>query len=165
MTPAVLGAGCAHPENTAHCWTCPACRPDLLGERFGLIWVGGSFYPHPEDFTREAALQGVSRRIGAVPKGFKLGQTWALLAHRKAVKLADAPGVDAYGQLNWTKDGSAPGIFSAFKPERIELIVRESELTDELRADLRSRQITPVAVPDDDLDHQGSVFDQPEARV
>lgn len=64
---------------------CPLCmRPDSIG-RAGLLWIGERFYKTPEDFIREANELGVSRRISAVPRGFKVGETWILLAHPKAI--------------------------------------------------------------------------------
>ena len=66
------------------CPTCPIGSPPP--GKHGLLWIGESFYKTPDDFYREAGTQGVSRKIKAVPKEFKLGETWVLLAHRKAVR-------------------------------------------------------------------------------
>jgi hypothetical protein len=46
-----------------------------------------------------------------------------------------------------------PGVFAFFRPQRAELIVRESELTDEVREKLAKRGISPVVVPDGDPEH------------
>src|SRR5262245_57985449 len=35
----------------SHCPACPVSHPP---EKAGLTWVGGRFYPKPEDWTREA---------------------------------------------------------------------------------------------------------------
>ena len=59
-----------------------------LGERCGLIWIGEQHYKTPQEFMREAAKMGVSRRITAVPRDFEIGETWVLLGHRKAVEKA-----------------------------------------------------------------------------
>jgi len=126
---------------------CPAANPEtMLGERVGLLWIGRAFYPTPGAFAHEAALHGVSRRIRAIPRGFKLGEHWVLLAHPEAC-IVDG--------------GKAPGIFSIFKPTAFEKIVTQTQSEDaEAMADLAERGITPVIVPDDDHDHQGSVYDE-----
>jgi len=124
-------------------WT--ACPLTRLEGRHGLIWVGERFYPTPADFTAEGASLGVSRRINSVPKGFVLGETWVLFAHPKVIKVSD-------GQFDINQH-YLPAIFSVFLPTSIDIIVKESELTDEKRAELEKRGLTPVAVPDDDPDH------------
>ncbi len=84
----------------------------------GLIWVGEMFYKTPRAFLKEAAEQGISRRIRSIPRDFKLGETCVWLAHRKAVE-----GVDM-----------TPGVFYAFLPQRIEYIVKGDETEEKLRA-------------------------------
>lgn len=140
------------------CRACPASNPEALGERAGLLWIGTQFYPTPEHFMVEARHQGICRRITAVPRDFKAGETWVLLAHPKgATHPADptaSPPLEA-------RQGA--GIFYLWKPERIEKLVTETEARDAAAmADLERRGITPVAVPDGDRDHQGSVYDKPE---
>lgn len=125
---------------------CPAARPDLLGERVGLLWIGRQFYPSPAAFMHEAAMHGVSRRVTAVPRGFKLGLHWVFLAHPEAVT---------------SGEGKAPGIFAIFQPTAFEKIITEIQACDlELMADLNKRGIHAVVVPDDDQDHQGTVYDE-----
>jgi hypothetical protein len=132
---------------------CMAC-PTITG-RHGLIWVGEQFYPSPEAWTREAATQGVSRRIGALPKDFQLGETWVLVAHRKAipvvpcgeaVDLVDTCGrrTGHLGEHHRDRE-YIPGVFHAFKPSAIEYVVRGDETPEELDA-LAKRGITPVKV-------------------
>lgn len=105
--------------------------------KHGLIWIGGAYYKTPEDWTREAREQGVSRRISAVPKDFKLGETWVLVAHREAiVKTPAAEGVEPEYEA---------AIFHAFMPTAIEYVVKGDETEDEL-AKLEKRGITPVKV-------------------
>jgi hypothetical protein len=85
----------------------------------GLLWVGGVFYPTPADFTAEAARMGVSRRVPGVPKGFEVGQTWVFVAHRQAIA---------------NPDGTfTPAVFHAFRPTRIEYVVRGDETEEELQ--------------------------------
>jgi hypothetical protein len=112
------------------CAGCPLNSGAL--NQCGLLWVGGQFYKSPEEFTLEAARQGVSRRIAAVPRGFKVGQTWVLLAHREALPNPDG-------------EGKIPAIFHAFLPTRIEYVVKGTETEEELDA-LEKRGFTLVKV-------------------
>jgi len=115
-------------EGTVDCAVCPMSKP--MG-RVGLIWIGEKFYATPAEFGREASMQGVSRRISTVPRDFKLGETWVLLAHRKAIS---------------NPDGSfTPGIFHAFKPIAIEYVVKGNESEEELER-LAKRDITLVKI-------------------
>ena len=124
---------------------CPASTPEMLGERVGLLWIGRSFYPTPGAFLHEAAIHGVSRRITAMPRGFKFGH-WVFLAHPEAV---------------WIEERKGPGIFSIFQPTAFEMIVTQTQARDsEFMADLSKRHIDAVVVPDDDRDHQGTVYDE-----
>lgn len=134
--------------------SCPGANPDVLGDRVGLLWIGEQFYPSVEDFNREAATLGLSRRVSAIPRGFVAGVHWVFLAHPKAV---EATGGKDDG-------GRGPGVFRIFRPRGIEVIVRQSEFEDEEKmAKLRARGLTPVAVPDDDPDHQGTAYDVEDA--
>jgi hypothetical protein len=132
-------------------------------KKTGLLWIGAQFYPTPEDFLAEGAALGISRRIKAIPRNFVLGETWVLFAHPAAVrKLSEVPAGDDLVTMehSTTKLEMAAGIFCVFKPERIEKIITTSMSQDaELMADLEKRGITPVIVPDDDKDHQGTVYD------
>ncbi|GAG63378.1 unnamed protein product [marine sediment metagenome] len=47
----------------------------------------------------------------------------------------------------------ALGIFCAFIPHGIEQLVWEKDLTDKKREELKKRGITPIPVPDGDMDH------------
>lgn len=92
---------------------CEAC---LLGfdmpPTAGLIWIGESFYPSPFEFLREARSMGLSRKVPALPRGFKLGETVVYLAHRSAVVNGDEV---------------QPGVFSAFVPARLDLVIEDAE--------------------------------------
>jgi hypothetical protein len=136
---------------STHCINCVVCNPFLLapqrefkGEaplnfgKSGLIWIGERFYATPETFIEEANRMGVSRRVGAVPKGFVLGETWVFFAHRKALPDHDNPSVDS----------RHPGIFEAFKPTAIEYVVTGDETTEELER-IEDRGISLVAVERD----------------
>ena len=98
---------------------CKGCIPfDGSQNKFGLLWIGEKFYNSPEQFTHEAKRLGVSRRISSVPRGFKIGETWILVAHRKTIRAKD--------------NEYFPGIFHAFKPTSIEYVVKGTETDDEL---------------------------------
>lgn len=122
-----------------HCPHCPVCSPKLLGDKVGLLWIGGAYYPTPAHFTEEARVQGVSRRIPALPRGFEAGKHFVLCAHREAIAAEDGKKVAA--------------IFHVFRPERVELIVRQSEATQAKIGEEAKRGVTVVAVPDGDRDH------------
>lgn len=135
------------------CWAgCPLCHNVVSMGTGGLLWVGAQFYPSIEHFEMEVAAQGVSRRITTLPRSFELGKTWVLLAHPKGI-------IKPTGEL---QAGYVPAIFRVWKPERIERIYKESQRdSDAVQADIK-RGITPVFVPDNDKDHQGSVYDKEE---
>lgn len=105
--------------------------------KVGLIWVGEKFYPTPADFVREAVDMGVSRRVTAIPKDFKLGETIVVLAHRKAI-----PDFENYDPENpkWKA-----AIFYCLKPTALEYIVKGDETDEEIEA-LEKRGLTPVKV-------------------
>jgi len=142
---------------------CPICRPDMHQQPYGLLWCGESFYT-PGSFIKEALEMGVSKRIAAVPKNLKLGETWILFAHKKAVQMTvvenvselweqtretgKAPDINEVGQLV-----DVPGIFYAFRPQRLELLIWQKDATDEKLAELEKKGITPVIIPDGDVDH------------
>lgn len=130
---------------------CPAASPDKLGDRVGLLWIGTAFYRTPAAFIEEAASLGISRRIVAIPRGFKLGESWIFLAHPHVKQT-----IDADGKPQWHA-----GVFRIFKPDRIEKIVTRSESRDaDAMEKLAKAGITPVIVPDDDQDHRGTVYDR-----
>ena len=136
------------------------CSIPLLEGRHGLIWIGKQHYKTTLEFTHEAATMGISRRINTVPNDFVLGETFVFFAHPEAVKtqvevVTTQPGEhlqEGAGETHM-EDRLVPGIFCGFRPTSIEILVKESELTDEKREQLEKRGLTPVAVPDDDPDH------------
>ncbi len=133
------------------CASCPQEICILRGpEKVGLLWVGEQFYKTPEDFAHEAREQGISRRINNVPKEFKLGQTVVWLAHRKAIPTrcptCNGDGVFEVGVCQECKGEQViyiPGVFTVFKPQRIEYIVRGTE-TEEQLENMIGRGIEPV---------------------
>lgn len=135
---AVPARECAH--------FCPLSDPAHLG-RIGLLWIGARFYRTPAHFDLEAAALGISRRIAAVPRGFELGGSWVALAH---------PAVPLGGE-------TGPAIFRVFRPTALEKILPASARGSPEVERLRAQHVTPVFVPDEDPDHQGSVYDDDEA--
>ncbi len=123
---------CADVES--ECETCPVGGPRLATlDRVGLLWIGSSHYPRPEDFTREAEQMGVSRRLPAIPKGFEVGVTWVFVAHRQCFvdpclkcagkgkwydmtqgETVECPDCEGKGEFH------RAGIFHAFLPNAIE---------------------------------------------
>ena len=115
---------------------------------------------------------GVSRRIAAVPKNLKLDETWVLFAHKKAVKMTvvddlsgawettceecEAPDISEVGQVIYR-----PGVFYAFRPQRLEFLIWQKDATEEKLAELNKRGITPIITPDDDVDHDPSISLKP----
>lgn len=175
VSPAILRSTDPCNNTPVACAVCPLSNPAVMGERVGLLWVGGKFYPEPEDYMREARELGVSRRIRAVPRGFKVGEHWVLIAHPRAVKRLPRTDEERaeLAEINQAhiKDDepteafiARKGIIAVFKPTAVEQIVTESQAGDTAAMDeLRKKGITPVAVPDNDTDHQGSVFDKEPA--
>jgi hypothetical protein len=97
--------------------------------RHGLIWIGEKFYPTPADYLAEARKMGLSRKIKAVPKGFKLGETVVYLAHRFA---ALKEKLDEHGNSVLDKHGEpllngVPGVFATFRPTGIDLVVADAD--------------------------------------
>ncbi len=168
--------GGVHPQ-CADEFPCPLCMaPAKLG-RAGLLWVGEKFYATPDLFMQEAREMGISRRVAAVPREFKLGETWVLLAHAKAVmaplRCPKCNCAVTYGpqdgpphcscqnpNCDFTAEPYTPGIFQVFKPQRVEKLITNSQATPEELEHLAKQGITPIVVPDDDPDHQGSAHDK-----
>lgn len=143
-----------------HRTLCVACPiGDAAPERAGLLWIGERFYDSPHAFLRESHMMGVSRKLSAIPRGFKLGETLVYLAHRHAVVTSD--------------DDIRPGIFSCFRPTGIDLVVDDlSRLPSKVEtlasmaatgwygegADKRIR----IVQVERDIDTQGALFNDPQ---
>ena len=151
------------PHEKKHCRGCPLSKK--IG-RVGLLWIGRAFYKTPLDWLNESIRMGVSRRINKVPRGFVVGETWVLVAHREAVPKPcpmcngsgkttnkTALGLESIGPCErCDKTGTihTPGIFHVFKPTAIEYVITGHETADELEAIVK-RGLTPVkVVPVDD---------------
>lgn len=124
--------------------SCPVCHPLGQIQPYGLLWVGEVFYT-PQSFIKEALEMGVSKRIAAVPKNLKLGETWVLFAHKRAMRIAT---ISIEGKNEWV-----PGVFYAFRPQSLELLIWESEATPEKLTGFKEKGITPIIIPNGDIDH------------
>ncbi len=144
------------------CERCPICGTLPDPAAMLLLWIGRAHYS-PESFLDESRRLGVSRRITAPPKGLVVGKTWVLLAHLDAVPAKECPICGPACNCE-TRSKPTPGIFSAFIPRAVELILKQSDATDERRAKEEKRGVTIVTVPDDDKDHQGSVWDKDDEQ-
>lgn len=86
---------------------CPMCNPPP--GIHSLVWAGHSHYT-AASFTAEAQAQGVSKRLPSVPRNLEIGKTVVYVAHIKAC-----------GDF---RDGDmTPGVFMAFKPTHIDIVV------------------------------------------
>jgi hypothetical protein len=133
---------------------CEFCIDPYSMGRAGLIWIGNQFYKTPEEFMAEGHALGFSRRIKSIPRGFKVGETWVLLAHPKAIrKMAPA---SEEGLVEIMEVKYEPGIFTVWRPTRIERMVSDADKDNtELLQDLEKRGITPIFLPASDPDHAG----------
>lgn len=146
---------------------CVVCTPSIYTSLnvdnrhpYGLLWVGEQTYS-PELFIQEALVMGVSRRIAAVPRNLELGETIVLFAHMKAIAVAAlASGSTDLRLENFRYSEFVPGIFYAFRPQSIELLIWASEATPEYHDHLVKRGITPIIIPDGDMDHHPNTKDQ-----
>ena len=118
-------SGVLTPMPLKGCRTCPIGTPPP--GLHGLLWVGERFYATPEEFMREAGTMGVSRKIKAVPRGFVLGETWVFLAHRRAVRNPE------------TGEREFPGIFTAFRPRQVDLVIADENNVPEAAEKLAER--------------------------
>lgn len=134
---------------------CPVCRPAAYPQHYGLLWVGEAYYD-PETFIKEALEMGVSKRIQRPPKNLKLGETWILFAHIKACG-------ERYDE-DEGKNVSVPGVFYAFRPQRLELLIWQKDATEEKLAELGKKHFTPVIIPDGDVDHDPRTSLKPKAE-
>lgn len=115
--------------------SCVLSSAKTIPERAGLLWIGEKFYATPDAWLDEAKRQGISRRISGVPKDFEAGKTYVFVAHRKAIRLPSAD-----DDPKWQG-----AIFQAFRPTRVEYVVKGDETQEELEA-LVKRGLVPVNV-------------------
>jgi len=134
-----------HPTGQACKPTCPVCYPSQnTQDRYGLMWVGQKFYT-PESFIAEDKSMGICKAIKQKPKGLVLGESWVLLAHPQAITFED---MAEPGEIS-----SRPGVFYAFIPTRIEVLIYKSQAKPEYLSELEAKGITPVVVGDQHKAH------------
>jgi len=133
------------------CETCSLCYAHLVeNPKMGLLWIGEAFYKTPNDFMGEGMMQGISRRLTAVPRGFEVGKHWVVLAHPKVPGAASCEECSGTGVVGYDNEdcpeesavpcpvcngsGKIPGpaIFTCFKPTAIEYVVKGDETEEEL---------------------------------
>lgn len=124
---------------------CPICY--WIDHELALMWVGDRYYT-PESFMAEANKLGVSKRISKIPRWFRLGKTWVLLAHQKTPVLKEGFKID-----------EAPAIFAAFRPTRIEIPYYRGMMP---KAEVKAKAISGFTMieldpstPELDPDHRG----------
>lgn len=125
---------------------CPICKPRI--SKGFLMWVGAQYTP--ESFVKEALELGVSKKISRnlLPKSFEIGKHWVYLAKQNLID-----NVEQTDKVKG-KQKKTDAVFYAFKPQRLELIITESQSKEKEFMDrLKEEKITPVIVPDIDLDH------------
>ena len=119
---------------------CPTCAMSRLSkmDHVGLLWVGGRHYSSPKEFDDESNRLGISRRIphDHLPRGFVIGRDWLWLAHRDCIPVPVEDGEEPQFK---------PGIFRAFRPDRVEVICTGDETDAEIEAYLE-RGLTPVMI-------------------
>ena len=123
---------------------CPICYGVNDQSKYGLMWVGRKFYT-PEEFITEDKKLGICKAIKQKPKGLVLGETWVMVAHPQAITFEDMAEPDEIS--------SRPGVFYAFRPTRIEMLIYQSQATPERLAELEKKGITPIIVPDEYTAH------------
>jgi hypothetical protein len=117
--------------------------PDRAPERIGLLWIGERYYPTPADFTAEGSAMGISRRVSAIPRDFKIGETWIAFAHQKTIdhecetcaghgNVHAVDGVDLESCQDCDGNGRVvtPAIFGMFQPTAIEYVIRPDWVSD-----------------------------------
>lgn len=143
----------------------PCFMCDPKDEPAFIMGVGEKYYKTPNDFMEEAHRLGISKRIPFIPKGLELGTTIVYLVHPKAIAVKEAVVVQQAMAILDKAETQQPklletekveqhlGIFTAFIPQRIEMLIKESEATPEKLEALKKRNITAIPVPDGDKDH------------
>lgn len=137
------------------CWM---CNPELLGSKAGLIWIGEKFYARPVNFLKEAEIMGISRKLGALPNGFRVGEHVIFLAHSRTFsnRLPD-------GKIEYK-----PGVFAAFKPTSVDLVIDDENWIPDKALELAKRigedkvRIVKV-IPDKSEAEEGIWSDMEEA--
>lgn len=138
-----------------------------------LEWVGTGFYGTPEEFVKEAAKLGISRRLkSGVPRRLVVGKSIIFLAHKRATFVYNRKSKDGRRREIVTP---MPAIFMAFTVFNLEHICTDIEYQDvqqyqAMQPDDRDNikwakrtmslvrmlknGVTLIQVPHNDLDHR-----------
>jgi hypothetical protein len=103
---------------------CPMCNPPL--GIHGLVWAGHTHYT-AASFAAEALERGVSKRLPSIPRDLEIGKTVVYVAHIKAC-----------GNF-LTGEEMTPGVFMAFRPTHIDLVVDDEDDVPEKAVNLLKR--------------------------
>lgn len=131
-----MGVGGSATDPINQCPGCPVTHDMVLLSaalrvKAGLLWIGEGFYPTPGDFLAEGVAQGLSRRISALPKDFRVGVTRIFFAHPKAYPGWDEETgefVDPETEPHlYNCESKGPGIFGSFVAEEVHYIVTAEE--------------------------------------
>lgn len=141
-----------NPIETLHCAEghCPICDPV---EQAFLMWVGSEYTV--DSFSREARTLGISKRVPFIPNNFVVGTSWVFLAKQRIIPNSSQGWMPGMAE---ERRGFGPGVFTAFRPSAIELVLDQSEVdaeSDRVR-EAREKGVTIVGVPDDDPDHHNT---------
>ncbi len=136
---------------------CHICDPP--NEAY-LMFVGNE-YKTPQEFLEEGLRLGISKKIPFIPKKLVLGKTIVYLAHSKAYETLETTEAQLTMDTEQArmvdtekKVKKSLGIFCAFIPQRVEQLFHETEVTDKLKERLAKRGITPIIVPNENIDHK-----------
>ena len=70
----------------------PVAEPEAVEIPDFAMWVGGKFYPTPQDYIDEAEHLGCSKRLPMIPEDLVVGQSKVYLAHAQtAERIAKDP--------------------------------------------------------------------------
>ena len=135
-----------HPQEPGPCGETDAvCIPS---EKGWLMWVGREYTV--ESFRKEADLQGVSKRIHAIPKDLELGVDWVYLAKQRLIPGSSQMWLPGEAE---ERAGYGPGVFEVFRPTRVEKVVSDLSGQDTLD-ELYAQGVTPVTVSQGDPNHR-----------
>lgn len=152
-----------HTEKCTCKQICPVCNPKE-DTKYAIMWVGAKYYT-PESFIAEARNQGVCKRIATVPRHIKIGETWILLAHKKAGFQMEQD-EDSQQKLDGDvlmKPVPCPAVFYGFKPTRFEQMISKRQSRNKKFVEkLKKRGITPIVATK--VNKEGEVMESEELK-
>lgn len=117
--------------DSGNCHRCPFGNLDMVGDKAGMLWVGSEHYT-VEEFTKEAFSHpnGICRRVNNVPNDFIIGKHIIYLAHIHAISVYSAEEDEMV---------HTPGVFMAYKPQRVELVIDDPNVAPERAATIKDK--------------------------